>query len=74
MDELLFTELVGYFASAMVLASFLMRNIKKLRLVNSVGCLAFIVYGVLLNWSIPIILTNSAIVCVNIYYLFIKKQ
>nr|WP_247672706.1 uroporphyrinogen decarboxylase [Aquimarina sp. MMG016] len=74
LDQNLFVEIVGYFASFMVLISFLMRNIKKLRLVNSVGCLAFVIYGVLLNWSLPIIITNVAIMSINFYYLFIKKQ
>ncbi|MDY8138561.1 uroporphyrinogen decarboxylase [Aquimarina sp. 2201CG5-10] len=70
----LITEIVGYFASFMVLISFLMRDIKKLRLVNSVGCVAFVIYGILLNWSLPIVITNMAIVSINLYYLFIKKE
>lgn len=67
------TEWVGYFASFFVMISFIMRNIVTLRIVNSIGCLAFIAYGVMLN-SWPIILTNAAIVCVNFYYLFISKK
>jgi uncharacterized protein with PQ loop repeat len=63
------TEIIGYIASAVVLISFLMKNIKKLRIINTIGCLIFIVYGVLLNFSIPIILTNSVIVGINIYFL-----
>ncbi|WP_322289760.1 hypothetical protein [Aquimarina sp. 2201CG5-10] len=51
-----------------------MRDIKKLRLVNSVGCVAFVIYGILLNWSLPIVITNMAIVSINLYYLFIKKE
>lgn len=68
------TELVGYLASAMVLISFLMRNIKKLRFINLLGCTAFVLYGVLLNWSLPIIITNTAIAGINCYYLFIRKE
>ena len=56
-----------------VLLSFLMRDIKTLRLVNSVGCLLFVIYGVLLS-SIPIIITNVAILLINFYYLFLKKS
>lgn len=63
------TEIIGYIASAVVLISFLMKNIKKLRIINTIGCLIFVVYGVLLNFSIPIILTNSVIVGINIYFL-----
>ncbi len=67
------TELIGYIASAIVLISFLMKNIKKLRVINTIGCLIFIVYGVLLNFSIPIIITNSVIVGINIYFLIKMK-
>lgn len=73
-DQNLITEGVGYIASVLVLVSFLMRNIRKLRLINTVGCITFIAYGVLLNWSWPIIITNAAITGINFYYLFIKRQ
>ncbi|MUP46462.1 hypothetical protein E0K83_12010 [Gramella sp. BOM4] len=66
------TEWVGYLASFFVGISFFMRNIIKLRYVNSVGCILFIIYGFLLN-SWPVIITNLVIVCVNFYYLFINK-
>jgi uncharacterized protein with PQ loop repeat len=66
-------DIIGYIASAVVLISFLMKNIKKLRVINTIGCLIFIVYGVLLNFSIPIILTNSVIVGINIYFLIKTK-
>lgn len=67
------TEWIGYLASLFVLLSFLMRNITTLRYVNSVGCLFFVAYGILLD-SWPIIITNVAIVCVNVFYLFINKK
>lgn len=67
------TEIIGYIASAIVLISFLMKNIVKLRIINSIGCMIFIVYGILLNFSIPIILTNSVIVGINIYFLIKTK-
>jgi uncharacterized protein with PQ loop repeat len=63
------TEIIGYLASFIVLISFLMKDIKKLRIINSIGCILFVAYGILLNFSIPIIITNVAIVGINIYYL-----
>ena len=63
------TEIIGYLASAGVLFSFLMKDIRMLRLVNTAGCALFVGYGVLLHYSIPIIITNVAIIIVNIYYL-----
>ena len=67
------TEIVGYLASFFVLLSFFNKDMRKLRIVNSVGCALFVTYGVLLG-SIPIIITNVAILMVNGYYLFIKKD
>lgn len=69
------TELIGYIASAIVLISFLMKNIKKLRVINTIGCLIFIVYGILLGKDgYPIIITNAGIVAVNVYYLIKTRK
>lgn len=64
-----YIEIIGYLASAFVLLSFVMKEMTKLRILNSIGCGFFIVYGVLL-FSWPIIITNAAIVCVNVFYLW----
>ncbi len=71
------TEYVGYFASFMVLVSFTMKDVKKLRLVNMTGCILFIIYGFLmptLRIGLPIIIANAAIFGVNLYYLTMKKE
>jgi hypothetical protein len=68
-----YTDYIGYFASGIVLLSFLMGNIFVLRIINTIGCGFFIFYGVLLG-SMPIILTNAAIVLINAYYLFLKNN
>jgi hypothetical protein len=67
-----YTEYIGYTASLILLASFLMKRIAYLRILNSIGCSFFIAYGVMLP-SPPVIVTNAAIICINIYYLT-KKQ
>lgn len=67
------TELVGYLASLGVLISFLMKEMKMLRAVNIIGCSLFIVYGILLEYSFPVIITNVSIVLINIYYLLNPK-
>ncbi len=71
--EINIIEGVGYLASLFVLLSFFHKDMRKLRLVNSLGCALFVAYGILLA-SIPIIITNVAILCVNGYYLLVKKQ
>jgi hypothetical protein len=63
------TELVGYIASLVVVSSFLMKNIQRLRIVSIAGCALFIFYGILINFSVPIIFTNTTIIAINIYYL-----
>lgn len=63
-----YVDYIGYAASLFVLLSFFMKKIATLRMVNIVGCSFFIAYGVLIE-SIPIIITNVAIVLVNAFYL-----
>ncbi len=73
--EISLTDWVGYAAMATVLISFLMKDVKKLRLINSLGCFLFVIYGFLLQpLSLPIIVTNTAIFGINIYYLLVKKN
>jgi hypothetical protein len=63
-------SIVGLVASLLVLVSFIMKDIRHLRILNSLGCAAFICYGTMLSpiaW--PIVLTNAAIVAINVYYL-----
>ncbi|WP_304199075.1 uroporphyrinogen decarboxylase [Flavobacterium alvei] len=63
------TEAVGYLASLVLMISFLMKNINTLRIVNSTGCLLFVIYGFMLATSWPIIISNAFILGVNIFYL-----
>lgn len=65
---------IGYTASALLILSFMMKDMKILRSINSVGCGLFILYGVLLGNDVPIIVTNVFILGFNLYYLFIKKN
>ena len=63
-----YIDYIGYAASLFVLLSFFMKKIATLRMINIVGCSFFIAYGLLID-SIPVIITNVAIVLVNSYYL-----
>ena len=38
-------EWVGYAASIMIAISLIMTNIVKLRIINSIGCILFAIYG-----------------------------
>lgn len=61
-------ELIGYLASALVVASLAMTSVVRLRIVSLAGSLVFVAYGALLP-SIPIILTNAAVAGLNIWFL-----
>jgi len=69
-----YTEWVGYLASLLLIVSFLMKNVNTLRIVNSAGSFLFVVYGIMLAISWPIIITNSFILMANIYYLSKTKK
>ncbi len=68
-EALSLMSLVGYLASALVIGSSMMKDLRMLRIVNSLGCMAFVVYGFMLNFAWPIIFTNGFILFVHIYYL-----
>ncbi len=62
------TEIFGYAASFFVAISLLMSSFLWLRVLNLIGAVSFVVYGSLLG-TIPVVITNAFIVCINIYYL-----
>lgn len=68
------TEWVGYTASLALIISFMMKNINTLRIINSLGAVLFVVYGIMLATSYPIIITNAFILMANIYYLTFKRK
>lgn len=72
MENLNLVECLGYLASVLVAISFLMKSINKLRLVNMVGSICFIIYAVAIN-AIPVAIINLFTVCVNVYYLTVPK-
>ena len=64
------TEMMGYAAMAVLMVSFLLKDLTKLRLVNTVACTLFVIYGFLMTpASYPIVISNAFIICVNVYYL-----
>ena len=60
--------IVGYAASVLLAISLLVNNDLKFRWLNTWGCVAFIIYGILIN-AFPIILTNSILLLINGFHL-----
>ena len=69
-----YTEWVGYLASVVLIVSFLMKNVNTLRIINSVGAFLFVLYGIMLAISWPIVITNSFVLMANVYYLSKTKK
>lgn len=63
------TDLTGYLASILLMISFTLKKITPLRIVNTLGCISFVIYGFLLDTAWPIVITNGFIVLVNLYHL-----
>ncbi|SFC31797.1 YgjV family protein [Butyrivibrio sp. YAB3001] len=61
-------EAIGYLGSALVLISFLMVSVFKLRVVNSIGSIIFTIYALIIH-SYPTAVMNACLVLINIYYL-----
>lgn len=58
------TEIVGYLATFLVMLSFMMKDVTRLRTINAIGCATWIAYGVMLD-SYPVIITNVGILAIN---------
>jgi len=61
-------EIVGYVASAAIIASLSMKSILRLRVIGLVGSVGFLVYGVLID-ALPIVATNVVIISIHVYFL-----
>lgn len=61
-------EGIGYAASVVLLLAMLMTSVVKLRIINTLGCILFVIYALLIK-SYPVALMNTAIACVNIVFL-----
>lgn len=61
-------DFLGYAAMVVLLVSFLMKKVTTLRLINTLGCILFAIWGSIIEeW--PVVITNGSIICINAYYL-----
>jgi len=65
-------DISGYIGTVLILYSFTIENIYKLRLINSIGSVFWIIYGIGISAG-PTILVNSCVLCIHTYW-FIKKR
>jgi hypothetical protein len=65
---------IGYLAATLVVISFLAStNIRTIRLINIVGAITFVMYGVMLDVNLPVVIPNAFIAVIQGYYLFLKN-
>lgn len=63
----------GYLATALLALSLLVTTDLKFRWLNALGCVSFVVYGLLIQ-AMPVVFTNVLLLGINMYYLFILYQ
>lgn len=72
MDTSLF-EWIGYAASIFIVLSFVLNNLKSVRIINMIGCLCFVVYGTYFEFW-PVVIPNIILVFIQLYFLFFKDK
>ena len=66
-------EILGTIASIIVLVSFLMKGEVKIRLVNIIGAIAFVVYGIMIN-AFAVWFLNGALCIIHLVKIYKLKR
>lgn len=66
------TDALGWVATAVVVGSFAIQDVRKLRIANTMGSLLWIAYG-FLKQDNPVIFVNISIILMHTYW-FIKNR
>lgn len=66
-------ELIGIAGTLFVLLSFLMKDLVRVRIINIVGAILFVVYGLLIG-ALSTWLLNGVLVVIHIVYLIKAKN
>ena len=61
---------IGYAASVFVVASFMLKKVTQIRIINLIGCLLFVLYGLLNATTLwPVIIPNGLLCLIQVYHL-----
>lgn len=66
-------DIIGYIGTILILYSFTIEDMFKLRVVNSIGSIVWIVYGIGI-WAGPTILVNSCVLCIHSYWFYKHRK
>ncbi|MCL2362251.1 MAG: YgjV family protein [Defluviitaleaceae bacterium] len=66
-------EIIGIIATLFVLVSFLFTNEKRIRQVNIIGAVMFVVYGIIIG-AISVYVLNGALIIIHIIKLLNQRR
>jgi hypothetical protein len=66
-------DILGWIGTALILYSFTLNNIKRLRIVNSIGSIMWIGYGLQMGIK-PTIFVNTCILIIHLHWLIKNKN
>ena len=61
-------ELIGTLASVIVLLGFTQKENKTIRAINIIGCILFVIYGLLIN-AFSIWFLNATLILIHVYHI-----
>lgn len=67
-------NILGYMASVFIVGSFLLKDLRKIRFVNLLGCLCFVFYAIFNGMLWPVMIPNLILSGVQIYHLLKKTS
>ncbi len=67
-------EIFGYIGTVLILVSFLIENVFKLRLVNTIGAIFWLIYGIGIMAKPTIVVNFAVIIIHSIWFIKQKKE
>ena len=66
-------DILGWIGTALILYSYTLKDIQKLRIVNGIGSIAWIIYGVQTN-IMPTIFVNVCALCIHLHWFYKNRK
>lgn len=66
-------EILGWLSTALTILSFIPKGEEKIRLINGIACIAWIVYGISLKQN-PIIVVNTLVLVLHVKYFVTNRK
>jgi len=66
-------EVLGWISTLLTIVSFIPKGEQKIRLINGIACMVWIVYGISLK-QLPIIVVNSVVLLLHAKYFLNRKS